>query len=243
MKRIAVKQEHGSWEFDNTNYFEEVKSNIDNNIYKIYNTKGKKPERISGKLELLPVDTSPEMALQLANILARVRADINKLLIYTFKHSEIWKDHPIAWGIYHTFDIHIPCWKETLARGIIDQNVINYNCLQRGQLFVYQEMPKNDGGILGLNVPEVIYGLELNFHGKKIVYDVAERRAIYLTLRYSNGTIYPYEDILDLALHELTHTTCNDCRWKPDNHLPPYKSYRTIINKLAEGAGLKFGKK
>ena len=62
----------------------------------IYNTKGKNPQRINGKLELLPVDTSPETALQLANILARVRADINKMLIYTFQHPEIWKDRWLA---------------------------------------------------------------------------------------------------------------------------------------------------
>jgi hypothetical protein len=249
MKRVKVKQEYGSWDFNENINFVKVKSSIDNLEYKIYDTDGKQPiqeKKLNGKecLFLLPAITPDSLKLQLADILATVRQDITKLLIYIYLHPELWIHEKIAWGIIHTLDIHMPCWrtampkyanisKEKAAKLITDE------CLKTGTLFNYQEMPRNEG-ILGLNKPKFIYGVYLN--GK--IYEMCGRRSIFLTLRdYRTNKIKDYEDILDLALHELTHTTCNDCRWKPDNHLPPYKQYRAKINSFARSAGLKLEKK
>jgi hypothetical protein len=249
MKRVEVKQEYGSWDFREDLNFVNVKSKIDNLEYKIYDTKGQPPiqeKKLNGKecLFLLPATTPDSLKLQLADILAKVRQDITKMLIYIYLHSELWINDKIKSGILHTLDIHIPCWrtampkfakenKEKAARLITDE------CLKTGTLFNYQEMPRNEG-ILGLNKPKFIYGIV--FNGK--VLELCSVRAIFLTLRdYRTNRIKDYEDILDLALHELTHTTCNDCRWKPDNHLPPYKEFRTKINSFARSAGLQFEKK
>ena len=50
------------------------------------------------------------------------------------------------------------------------------------------------------------------------------------------------KDILDLAIHELTHTTCNDVRWVPEwkggNHREPYPTYHKMMRKWAKEIGL-----
>jgi hypothetical protein len=248
---MNVQQEYGSWDFNESTNFVKVKSTVDKLDYLIYDTKGESPiqeKTLNGKkpLDLLAAITPNTLKLELANILAQVRRDINKTLIYAYLHPEMWRNHKIAWGIYHTLDIHIPCWaismpkfasipnKDTASDLIIDE------CIKMGVLFNYQEMPRNNG-ILGLNKPKHIIGVPMIIKGKKVTYEMCDCRAIFLTIRdYQKNKKREYSKILDLALHELTHTTCNDCRWKPDNHLPPYNQYRAIINKFAKGAGLKF---
>jgi hypothetical protein len=42
-----------------------------------------------------------------AETLAQVREDINKLLNYIQQNPQLWNQHPIAFGIYHTFDLHL----------------------------------------------------------------------------------------------------------------------------------------
>jgi hypothetical protein len=221
MKRIEVKQETGFWDFDEFKDFVPVKSSVDGLVYYIYQP-----------------NTPPDVQLKLANILAQVRKDINTTLIYAFQHPELWINHKIAWGMYHAFDIHIPCWTYTLAKGITNQAIINQECIKRGCLFNYQEMPKNEHGILGLNKPKHIFAVELNVKGKKVKYELTDRRAIFLTLRdYRTNRIHSYNTIKKLFFHELAHTLCNDCRWKRDNHLPPFNNYATILNNIARQAG------
>lgn len=227
MIRIPVKQETGDWDFDESKDFVSVKSTIDHLEYKVY-----------------APNTPSDVQLELANALAQVREDMNKMLIYAYQHPEVWRNHPIAWGMFHTLDLHIACWKKSLSnfcdlRGTLD--LINNECIRSGTLFVYQEMPKNDMGILGLNKPKNIFATPIVYKGETVNYEIADQRAIFLTLRdYRTNKLHKYSVILDLALHELTHTTANDCRWKEDNHKPPYNSYREIINIFARGAGLKF---
>jgi hypothetical protein len=213
MIKIPVKQETGAWDFDESKDFVEVTSSIDNLTYKIYEP-----------------NTPVELQLKLANILARVRKDLNKMLLFAVNNPGIWRNHPIAWGMFHTFDLHISPWKS----GISNLDLINQECIRSGTLFNYQEMPKNDNGILGLNKPKNIFATPVKVNGKEFNYEIADHRSIFLTLRdFRTNKIHKYSVILELALHELTHTTANDCRWKEDNHLPPYNSYRKIINKLA----------
>jgi hypothetical protein len=170
-----------------------------------------------------------------ADVLARVRKDINTLLIYMYRNPDLWYSKPIAWGVFHTFDIHVPCWNQNIN----SSDEINRYSLQMGKLFNYQETPINEYGIIGLNKPKKIISMDIEYNGKQIEYELAEKRSIFLTIRDKrNWKVLDYPQILDLALHELTHTTCNDVRWKEDNHLPPYYSYNRLIKKFARDCGV-----
>jgi len=174
----------------------------------------------------------PEDTQKAADILAKVRQDVNTLLIYIYNNPELWNNKPIAFGIFHTFDIHIPCWQTCM-----NQSDLNKGCIKMGKLFNYQEMTPNEYGIIGLNKPKKIITIPTEVNGKQIEYEIAEKRSIFLTLR--NGKRFNnYSTILDLVIHELTHTTCNDVRWKKDNHMPPYQSYHTSMRKWAREAGV-----
>ena len=156
---------------------------------------------------------------EVAETLARVRKDIDTLLNYIYNNPQLWFQHPIAFGIYHTFELHL-------------HNV-----------FEYLETRPNEDGILGLNKPKEITVLEIKTDKKPIEYELGTKRNIMLTLRnQGTGEMRNYKDILDLAIHELTHTTCNDVRWIPlwkgGNHREPYPSYHKMMRKWAEECGV-----
>jgi len=196
------------WDLEEEKGFDKIKAS-DGIIYNVWN---------SGTLE---------EKREVAETLARVRKDINKILLYIYKNPQKWHDHPIAWGIYHTFDIHLPGWEN------------RNNFISNDNLFVYQEMTPNDQGILGLNKPKNIITMKVNIDGKNINYELTDKRKILLTIRNQRtGKINGYPTTLDLAIHELTHTTCNDVRWKEDNHKPPYQSYHTLMRKWARECGI-----
>jgi hypothetical protein len=190
---------------------------------------------------------SESVKKEVANTLAQVRKDINTILVHIMKNPQLWTSKPIAFGVYHTFDIHIPCLYYLLDS--IDKdttetlnNKINSICFEMDTLFNYQEMTPNKHGILGLNKPKIIKTIKVeNENGKMIDYEIAEKRSMFLTIRDQKGNwpIREYPKILDLVRHELTHTTCNDVRWKPDNHMPPYPTYHKMMRGWAKEAGLK----
>jgi len=151
---------------------------------------------------------------QVAETLARVRKDLTKLLNYLQKNVDLWSQHPIAFGIYHTFDIH-------------------------NDSFEYLETRPNEDGIIGLNKPKEITVIKADLDNKAVNYELGTKRNIMLTIRNQNtGEIRNYKDIMDLAIHELTHTTCNDVRWIPEwkggNHREPYPSYHRLMRKWAK---------
>ena len=179
---------------------------------------------------------TPETIKKVADILANVRRDMNKLLEHIWKVQNVpnipferkyitWTSHPAAFGIYHMFDIHIP-------KG----DLFGYN---------YQEMTPNKHGILGLNKPKIIVTKQFEFNGKNINYEIATKRSMFLTIRpkLGNGNGNPdfidsYKHIMDLVLHEITHTTCNDVRWKKDNHLHPFHKYEKLIKIWSKECGI-----
>ena len=185
---------------------------------------------------------SESIKQEVADTLARVRKDINTILIYIMKNPQLWTCKPIAFGIYHTFDIHVPSWPGNIDSIIKSKNpmkLINDSCIEMGKLFNYQEMKPDYHNIIGLNKPKKIVTIEAEYRGKLVEYEIAEKRSIFLTLRnMKSGKLHNYSTILDLAIHELTHTTCNDVRWKKDNHLPPYQSYHTLMRKWARECGI-----
>jgi len=205
------------WDLEETKGFINIKAD-DNLIYKVWD---------SG---------TPEVKQEVANILAKVRGDLNTLLLYIYNNPQLWNNKPIAFGVIHAFDIHTPCWSKC-EFGKMNNNSINKECSKIDKLFNYQEMTPNDLGIIGLNKPKKIVTVPVERNGKNVDYEIAEKRSIFLTLR-NNQRINNYSTILDLALHEITHTVCNDVRWKKDNHLPPYQSYHTLMRKWARDCGV-----
>ena len=173
-----------------------------------------------------------EVAEQLAN----VRCDFNKLLLYLYNNPKLWINHPIAYGIIHTFDIHVPCLCDDVGSNL---NNINDKCLSVNKLFNIQEMTPNDYGIIGLNKPKIIKTIRTEINGKPIDYKIAEKRSMFLTIRNKKmNTINDYNKTILLALHEITHTTCNDVTWKEDNHKKPYPEYHKLMRKWAQECGI-----
>ena len=214
------------WDLDESGGFVKIRSNLDNLEYKVWNS-GTDSEK-----------------LEVANTLARVRRDINTLLIFLARNPEPWLYKNVAYGIIHTFDIHIPClysFLDTLNTDSVQElnNKIIRKCIEDSTLFTYQEMRPNTYGIIGLNKPKIIKNIKIDVDGKLIDYEIAEKRLIMLTIRNQRtGTVNSYDKTMDLTLHELTHTTCNDVRWKPDNHKPPYNCYHRLVRKWAKECGI-----
>ena len=184
---------------------------------------------------------TPKTIQQVADTLAHLRNDINKLLICLFRNKDKWEHHPIAFGIYHTFNLHAPGCDEKVFNNINALKLM----LQQTQLFNYQEMTPNTHDILGLNKPKQCINIPIKLkNGKVRYYELAIKRSIFLTIRPKLSDkgdpnhFDNYKHILMLLIHELTHTTCNDTRWKTDNHKPPYEEYHTIMKKYAKLAGI-----
>ncbi len=180
---------------------------------------------------------------QVAEVLSKIRRDINKLLVYLCKNPQLWMQHPISMGVVHTFDIHIPCWQKKLNELMNSKNpndYINRECSNMNKLFTYQEMHPNTDSIIGLNKPKEVEMVKVtNSNGTVSEVKLGKRRAIFLTIRnFRTNKLWNYSKVLDLAIHELTHTTCNDVEWKEDNHKPPYQSYHTLMRRWAREAGV-----
>ena len=154
-----------------------------------------------------------------ADTLARVRSDLLKLLNYINDNPQLWIQNPIAFGIYHTLDLHL------------------------NDKVPYMEMRPNTWGGLGLNKPKRITIIKTDVDTKPINYELGTKRVILLTIRnQQTGEIRNYKDIMDLAIHELTHTTTNDVRWIPEykggNHREPYPTYHKFMRKCAKDCGI-----
>ena len=205
------------WDVEENIGFESITSPLDSLEYKVWSS-GTSGDKIKVSI-----------------ILSKIRKDMNNLLIYLAKHPEEWFDKPISYGIIHTFDIHIPCLIDLMNGSGGD---INSNCIKMGKLFNIQEMTPNEHGIIGLNKPKVIKNIKITLdNGKVVDYEIADKRSIHLTIRNQrNGVIDDYPKILDLFLHEISHTVCNDVRWKQDNHKYPYGVYHKFIRKIAKDA-------
>jgi len=201
------------WDVEENKGFVKVRSPIDNMEYKVYST------------------GNPQLELEVANKLAECRFMINKTLLYLIKNKDLWMNESIAFGMLHTFDIHIPCWVEChdiIMNSTIDRrlsNLVNQRCLDMNKLYNMQEMTPNKHGIVGLNKPKKIIKIK-KFNN----YEMAEIRSMHLTIR--NDALQKIKSdkfLQDLVFHELTHTTCNDIYWKDDNHKYPFEKYHKMI--------------
>ena len=218
-----MKNKKPFWDVDEDTNFKKINSSIDSLEYKIYYNN----------------DDNNDNLLKCADALAKVRRDINFILFYVCRHPEEWIHKNIALGIFITLDLHIPCISNCIDAILSSKNdselsnYINNECLKMGKLFSIQEMTPNEYGILGLNKPKQLGIVEFNLtNNEKIKYEIAVKRSFHLTIRDSNNTIKEYSKILGLAIHELTHTTCNDNVWKDDNHKYPFEEYHSFFKNI-----------
>lgn len=80
----------------------------------------------------------------------------------------------------------------------------------------------------GINKPRQLYKTKL----KPIGDDGSDRatyRHIFLTLRHSNGKFKTIKPLIDLLIHELTHTMCNHIRWRNDDHGKDFIKYEKLL--------------
>ena len=185
----------------------------------------------------------PETIQKVANILADTRYAVNQLLICLFNNKDKWEEHPIAYGIYHTFNIHAPGSDESVFTAEDANNLINKRAGK--DLFNYQEMTPNKHGILGLNKPKELTYIPVTLeNGQVKYYEIAKKRSIFLTIRpqlSDNGDPNVFDkpkNIIDLIIHEASHTTCNDTQWKVDNHKKPYPEYHDMMKQFARECGI-----
>ena len=145
--------------------FVKIRSPVDNVEYKVLKT----DSEISDK--------------QAAKVLSLIRRDLNKLLIYLCKNPQLWINDPIAYGVIHTFDIHIPCLNNIFDDVISEKNVgLNDLIIEKSgnNLFLIQEMTPNKYDIIGLNKPRKLKKIKLP-NGKS--YEISSERSIHLTVR------------------------------------------------------------
>jgi len=99
------------WDLEEDKGFVSITSPIDGLNYKVWNE----------GTDIQKQDVATE--------LSKIRRDINKLLVYICKHPEKWIDKPIAYGIIHTFDIHMPCINNkfnNIVNNSFDNNINNF---------------------------------------------------------------------------------------------------------------------
>ena len=180
-----------------------------------------------------------------ADTLAKIRNDLNKLFVFLCKNKDLWINKKIAFGVVHALGLHLPAlankntFDEVISRGgksIQGIQRTNYDdLLNVGEVFNYQEMTPNNHGIIGLNKPKQI--IKIKIPGSRKSYEIADKRSVFLTIR-RNGILDDYNTIMKLVIHEVTHTVCNDVRWKPDNHLYPYPLYHKQMIEWAKEIGI-----
>ena len=57
----------------------------------------------------------------------------------------------------------------------------------------------------------------------------AQYRVIFLSLRYNNGKLKSFDELIPLIIHEIAHTAANHVRFRPDDHGADFKMYENII--------------
>jgi len=80
----------------------------------------------------------------------------------------------------------------------------------------------------GLNKPKQLYKCNKYSLGKD-KYLKAKKRDIFLKLRKNNGDFKSYKLIIELVIHEITHTMCNHVTWRDDNHHLDFKFSENLL--------------
>jgi len=146
--------------------------------------------------------------IEAANILDSIHNIINKMCLYLIEnYFKYSKKDRIAITCF--LDIHLNNYK-------LSEMQLNTN-------------------FNGINKPRDIFlshDEELGSDGKYR----AKWRHVFLTLRKKNGEFRTGGNIMNLVIHEITHTMCNHIRWRDDDHNEDFKYYEkflySVLNKI-----------
>ena len=111
-----------------------------------------------------------------------------------------------------------------------DQKIIDCFLQIHPNNYLLSEMQLNTQ-FYGLNKPRDLYYSNLPGIGS----DGKLRsnfRHVFITLRDSNGNFNQFDKIMDLVLHEISHTMCNHVTWKNDNHNKDFKHAEKLLTKV-----------
>ena len=108
----------------------------------------------------------------------------------------------------------------------IEQQRINCFLLIHPENYLLSEMQLGTQ-FDGLNKPKKLY--KSNNKLGKDQYLRAEYRDVFLRLRNNNGQFRSNKSIIDLVIHEITHTMCNHVTWRDDNHHDDFKHCENLL--------------
>ena len=108
-----------------------------------------------------------------------------------------------------------------------DQKYINCFCEIHPFNYLLSEMQLNTS-FNGLNKPKNVKV----YSNEKIGKDGnlrAQYRDVFLTLRDSNGNFNDFNTIMELVIHEISHSMCNHVKWRDDDHGKDFQNAEKII--------------
>ena len=143
---------------------------------------------------------------QSANIL--VQLDITLFLICNYLSTNKYKYSKEERNAIECFlDVHFNNKKTSLAE------------MQIGTIFNGLNKPRD---IIKTNKPYI--GEDKNIRAKY--------RTVFLTLRKKNGKFKSNKSIMDLFIHEITHSMCNHISWRDDDHGEDFKKYEKLLSEV-----------
>ena len=160
--------------------------------------------------------------------------NIIKIDNYKYKVLNIYKNNNDAAIILHQIRLFINKISEYLIHSNYDNpNLIKYvDCFLsiHPHNYLLSEMQLNTQ-FEGLNKPKQLYKCNKYSLGKD-KYLKAKKRDIFLKLRKNNGKFKSYELIIELVIHEITHTMCNHVTWRDDNHHSDFKFSENLLKNV-----------
>jgi len=110
-----------------------------------------------------------------------------------------------------------------------DQDRITIDCFLKIHPYNFKlsEM-QLDNQFNGLNKPREVYNTNEPLLGPDGSLR-AKWRHIFITLRKSNSQFKNNKSIMDLVIHELSHTMCNHIRWRDDDHGQDFQRAEKIL--------------
>lgn len=83
----------------------------------------------------------------------------------------------------------------------------------------------------GLNKPKEVHKTNKPYLGSDKNLR-AKYRNVFLTLRRKDGKFKSNKSIIDLFIHEITHTMCNHVTWREDDHSEDFQKYEKLIKQI-----------
>ena len=111
-----------------------------------------------------------------------------------------------------------------------DQKIIDCFLQIHPNNYLLSEMQLNTQ-FYGLNKPRDLYYSNLPSIGSDGKLR-ANFRHVFITLRDSKGDFNKFNKIMELVLHEISHTMCNHVTWRNDDHREDFKHAEKLLTKV-----------